>query len=271
MSKVERKGALSSDVLRDFLREMVLIRRFEEKVEERFRAGELPGFLHVAIGQEACAVGVCRALEDGDVIASTHRAHGHTLAKGTRQTIAKLEEPITLRLYYSSRLGERVPAFGTYAARVRELLDQYVAAAKGKLRLETYDPVPFSDAEDRAVAYGLQAVPLNDQGEAVYFGLAGTNSTDDQQTVAFFNPERERFLEYDLTRLVHALAFPKRTIVGVMSPLPIDVDLMAAGHGRAGEPMPIIDQLRQVDDVQSVPLTAETIPANIDVLLLVHP
>ena len=62
---------------------MLLIRRFEEKVEERFRAGELPGFLHVAIGQEAIAVGVCKALEDGDVIASTHRAHGHTLAKGT--------------------------------------------------------------------------------------------------------------------------------------------------------------------------------------------
>ena len=60
---------------------MLLIRRFEEKVEERFRAGELPGFLHVAIGQEAVAVGVCRALEDGDVIASTHRAHGHTLAQ----------------------------------------------------------------------------------------------------------------------------------------------------------------------------------------------
>ncbi|MBW3593829.1 MAG: thiamine pyrophosphate-dependent dehydrogenase E1 component subunit alpha [Actinobacteria bacterium] len=62
---------------------MLLIRRFEEAVEERFRAGELPGFLHVAIGQEAVAVGVCRALDDGDVIASTHRAHGHTLAKGT--------------------------------------------------------------------------------------------------------------------------------------------------------------------------------------------
>ena len=69
--------------MKDFLREMLLIRRFEEKVEERFRAGELPGFLHVAIGQEAVAVGVCRALEDGDVIASTHRAHGHTIAKGT--------------------------------------------------------------------------------------------------------------------------------------------------------------------------------------------
>jgi pyruvate dehydrogenase E1 component alpha subunit len=83
MAKVEKKGAVSEDLLREFFREMLLIRRFEEKVEERFRAGELPGFLHVAIGQEACAVGVCRALEEGDVIASTHRAHGHTLAKGT--------------------------------------------------------------------------------------------------------------------------------------------------------------------------------------------
>jgi pyruvate dehydrogenase E1 component alpha subunit len=83
VAKVERKGAISPELLREFFREMLLIRRFEEKVEERFRAGELPGFLHVAIGQEAVAVGVCRALEEGDVIASTHRAHGHTLAKGT--------------------------------------------------------------------------------------------------------------------------------------------------------------------------------------------
>jgi TPP-dependent pyruvate/acetoin dehydrogenase alpha subunit len=73
----EKKASLRKDDLKDVLREMLLIRRFEEKVEERFRAGELPGFLHVAIGQEACA------LADGDVIASTHRAHGHTLAKGT--------------------------------------------------------------------------------------------------------------------------------------------------------------------------------------------
>jgi acetoin:2,6-dichlorophenolindophenol oxidoreductase subunit alpha len=84
VAKVEsKKGSISQERLRDFYREMLLIRRFEEKVEERFRAGELPGFLHVDIGQEAVAVGVCRAMEDGDVFASTHRAHGHTLARGT--------------------------------------------------------------------------------------------------------------------------------------------------------------------------------------------
>jgi len=83
MAKVERKGAISRELLLEFFRDMLLIRRFEEKVEERFRAGDLPGFLHVALGQEATAVGVCRALEEGDVVASTHRAHGHALAKGT--------------------------------------------------------------------------------------------------------------------------------------------------------------------------------------------
>jgi pyruvate dehydrogenase E1 component alpha subunit len=83
VARVEKHATVSEELLRDFLREMLLIRRFEEKVEERFRAGELPGFLHVAIGQEAVAVGVCGALEDGDVVASTHRAHGHALALGT--------------------------------------------------------------------------------------------------------------------------------------------------------------------------------------------
>ena len=95
MAKVERKpraeGGLSEDELRELLREMLLIRRFEEKVEERFRAGELPGFLHVAIGQEAVATGVCAALEPEDTIMSTHRAHGHTIAKGTHPNAVMAE------------------------------------------------------------------------------------------------------------------------------------------------------------------------------------
>jgi TPP-dependent pyruvate/acetoin dehydrogenase alpha subunit len=83
VAKAVDRTELSQEQLTEFLRDMLLIRRFEEKVEERFRAGELPGFLHVAIGQEAVCVGVCRAMEEGDVFASTHRAHGHTLARGT--------------------------------------------------------------------------------------------------------------------------------------------------------------------------------------------
>src|SRR5918997_3675779 len=82
VAKVEKRARLSEERLRDFLRDMLLIRRFEEKVEDRFRAGELPGFLHVAIGQEAVGVGVCQGLGDDEGFASTHRAHGHALAAG---------------------------------------------------------------------------------------------------------------------------------------------------------------------------------------------
>jgi ABC-type uncharacterized transport system involved in gliding motility auxiliary subunit len=122
-----------------------------------------------------------------------------------------------------------------------------------------YDPAPFSDVEDQAVSFGLKGVPLNAQGDQVYFGLAGTNSTDDQQVIPFFSPDREQFLEYDLTRLVHTLAFPNRTVVGLMSSLP----LQGAGA--------VADQLKQLYDVKNVPPTVDAVPAGTDVLMLVHP
>jgi ABC-type uncharacterized transport system involved in gliding motility auxiliary subunit len=195
----------------------------------------------------------------------------YTLSRGTRQTLARIDESITLRLYYSTRLGDSAPSYGVYAQRVRELLDEYVAAAKGKLRLEIYNPQPFSDVEDRAVAFGLQAVPLDQQGEQVFFGLAGTNSTDDQQIVAFFAPDRERLLEYDLTRLVHNLAVPKRTVVGLVSSLPLEGDTMAAMRGRPVRPLAIIDQLRQLDRIETIGADFDAMPSDIDVLMLVHP
>src|SRR5437868_1801086 len=195
----------------------------------------------------------------------------YTLSRGTRQTLARIDEPVTLRFYYSTRLGDSAPAYGVYAQRVRELLDEYVAAAHGKLRLETYNPQPFSDVEDRAVAFGLQPVPLDEQGEQVFFGLAGTNSTDDQQVIAFFSPQRERLLEYDLTRLVHNLAVPKRTTVGLATSLPLEGDVMAAMRGRPMRPMAIIEQLRQLAQIETIGTQFDAVPPDIDVLMLVHP
>ena len=195
----------------------------------------------------------------------------YTLSQGTLNTLAKIDEPVTLRFYYSSRLGDEVPSYGVYAQRVRELLDQYVAAAGGKIRLEVYNPQAFSDVEDRAVAFGLKGVPLNQEGEQVYFGLAATNSTDDQQVIAFFAPERERFLEFDLTILIHFLAFPIKSVVGLMTTLPLEGDVMAMMRGRPSEPMAVIEQLQQLDQVKPLASDIDAIPADIDVLMLVHP
>ena len=140
------------------------------------------------------------------------QGHLYTLSPGTRQILAELKEPVTLRLFYSRQLGSPVPAYGSYADHVREMLGDYASLSHGKVRLEFYDPEPFSDTEDRAMAYGLQGLPLEQGTTQIYFGLAGTNLEDDERTIPFFQAERERFLEYDLTKLVYELSNPKRPV-----------------------------------------------------------
>jgi ABC-type uncharacterized transport system involved in gliding motility auxiliary subunit len=195
----------------------------------------------------------------------------YTLSAGTRATLAKIDEPITLRFYYSPQLGQEIPSYGVYADRVREMLKSYVAASGGKIQLQLLDPEPFSPTEDRAVSFGLQGVPLDQSGEQVYFGLAGTNSTDDQEIIPFFQPDRERFLEYDLTKLIHSLVNPTKTVVGLATGLPMEGDLMAAMQGRPLVPYVILDQMRQLYDVRLLGADFDSIPAEVGVLMLVHP
>ena len=195
----------------------------------------------------------------------------YTLSDGTRQVLAGLKDPITLRLFYSRRLGAEIPLYGAYADRVREMLAEYVALSNGRIRLEIYDPEPFSEIEDRALGYGLQGVPVDQSGEQVYFGLVGTNLVDDERTIPFLQPDRERFLEYDLTRLVWELSNPQRPVVGVMSSLPLNGDpramMMRLG---GGQPYAVMQQLRQFFTVKDVPLDAQVIEPDVQVLIVAH-
>ncbi len=195
----------------------------------------------------------------------------YTLSPGTRATLSKIDEKLVLRFYFSKKLGDEIPSYGVYGQRVRELLQEYTAAANGKIELQLLDPLPFSDVEDRAVAFGLQGVPLDQGGEQVYFGLAATNSTDDQQVIAFFQPERERFLEYDLTKLIHSLAFPKKTVVGLITDLPLEGDLMAAMQGQPMIPYQVISQIKPLYDIQDLSEDLDVVPDNVDVLMVAHP
>jgi gliding motility-associatede transport system auxiliary component len=195
----------------------------------------------------------------------------YTLSPATRATLAKIDEPITLRFYYSPQLGREIPSYGVFADRVREMLREYAALAKGKIVLDVLDPEPFSAVEDRAVAFGLQGVPLDQSGEQVYFGLAGTNSTDDQAIISFFQPDRERFLEYDLTKLIAGLANPHKTVVGLATQLPLEGDLMAAMQGRPLVPYVVLEQMQQLYTVKSLGTDFDAVPSDVDVLMLVHP
>ncbi|NQV84356.1 MAG: GldG family protein [Rhodospirillales bacterium] len=193
-----------------------------------------------------------------------------TLSQGTRNVLANIEEPISLKLYYSKLLGERSPQHATYFERIRELLARYQDISGGKVRLEVINPEQFSTTEDAAVAAGLQGLPLNNAGDLGYFGLAGSNSTDDKAAIPFFSPERETFLEYDLTKIVYTLADPKRKVVGIMSSLPIT--------GGASRPpftqtprWAIFDQIAEFFEVHPLPTELRQIPGDIDILMLVHP
>ena len=198
----------------------------------------------------------------------------YTLSTGTHSVLQGLADPVTLRFFYSRRLGAQLPVYGAYADRVRAMLQEYVALSAGKVRLEVLDPEPFSETEDRALAYGLQGVPLDQTGEQVYFGLAGSNQLDDERTIPFFQPDRERFLEYDLTRLVFELSNPRRTIVGIMSSLPVNGDprmMMMRQQGMAGgQPYAFMQSLRQFFTVRDVAVDAQVIDPEIQVLIVAH-
>jgi ABC-type uncharacterized transport system involved in gliding motility auxiliary subunit len=146
-----------------------------------------------------------------------------TLSNGTRELLAGMQEPVRLRLYVSGSLREANPFLATYADRVADMLDAYANASAGRLTVELVDPEPFSVEEDRAVGFGLQAIGL-EGGQSAYFGLAGTNSTDDVAVLPVLSPERERFLEYDLSRLVYDLANPDKPVVALISSLPLTGD-----------------------------------------------
>jgi len=196
----------------------------------------------------------------------------YTLSDGTRKILTGLKEPITLRLFYSRRLGATVPVYGGFADQVKEMLQRYQQVAGDKIRLEFYDPEPFSDTEDRAMAYGLQGVPVDQGGTQIYFGLAGTNLQDDERTIVFFQTERQRFLEFDLTKLVYELSNPKRPVVGVMSTLPLDGDprmmMMTQGRGPQGQPYASTMLLRQTNSVKTVATDVQVIDPEIEVLLV---
>jgi len=193
-----------------------------------------------------------------------------SLSDSTRRVLTSIDEPITLKLYYSRKLGEAAPSFLPYITRVRELLERYRGIAGDKIRLEILNPESFSTTEDEAVRAGLQAVPLSNRSdEKGYFGLVGSNSTDDELTVAFFHPNREAFLEYDVTRLIERLANPKQKVIGLMSNLRLSHP--AARRGMWGTPWVLLSQLSERFSMRQVSTAAKEIEKDIDVLLVVHP
>ena len=196
-----------------------------------------------------------------------------TLSDGTKDMLSTLEEPLLLRFYMNQNLANEFPSIRDYGRRVRDVLAEYVVASSGKISLEILNPEPFSDTEDDAVSFGLQGVPVDAAGDRLYFGLVGTNTVDDKSVIAFFRQEREPFLEYDLTRLIYEISTVTKTVVGVVSSLPI---YGGPGNPQLGEPAykpawAVVTQLEQMFQVRQINLDLGPVEEDVDVLMLVHP
>jgi ABC-type uncharacterized transport system involved in gliding motility auxiliary subunit len=193
-----------------------------------------------------------------------------TISDGTRQILKSIDEPISAQLYFSRNLAEASPQVARYFERVKTLFEQYRDISGGRLRLTVVDPEPFSDSEDKAVAAGLKGLRLNAEGETGYFGLVATNATDNQGTIPFFSPDRESYLEYDVTKLIYGLANPKKRIVGLMTSLPVDGG-KSPMRQQPTPPWLIMSQIREFFDVRTIDQTVTQIPSDIDVLMVAQP
>jgi len=194
----------------------------------------------------------------------------YTLTLGTRDLIAEIDEPIKFRFFFSQRASEDLTALRAYARRVQELLEEYQALAGGSINLEIIDPEPFSEEEDLAAQFGLQSVPVNNAGDELYFGLVGTNSVDDQLIISFFQPDKEEFLEYDISRIIHQLNSSRKPKVGLLSSLKIQGDIDTSTF-QTTPAWVVIDQLTQQYEVVDVAMDATELPRDMQLLVIVHP
>ena len=194
-----------------------------------------------------------------------------SVSEGTERIIGRISEPVHLTLFFSDEESKSQPelqGLRTYAQRVRELLTEYERIGQGKLVLQIVDPVPFSEDEDRAGQFGLQAVPVADR--KIYFGLVGSNSVDEKEIIAFLQPDKEQSLEYDVSRMLTKLGRSELPKVGLLSGLSVNggFDMMSR------EPKPtwvVFEQIKQLFRIEDITNEATELPADLNLLIVVQP
>ena len=194
----------------------------------------------------------------------------YTLSEGTLNILDQLREPVIIYLFFSQEASRDLPQLRSYAERVDELVEEFANHSGGKLILKRIDPAPFSEEEDQAAAFGLQAVPVGASGETLYLGLAGSNTLDDVQAMPFLQPSKEQFLEYDLAKMIASLGNPERKRIGLLSTLDMRPGWNPVTQS-AQEAWVVYEQFEQLFAIEDIDPAAAELPEDLDVLMLVHP
>jgi ABC-type uncharacterized transport system involved in gliding motility auxiliary subunit len=194
----------------------------------------------------------------------------YTLSPGTRALLSKVGEPTTLDLYYSSNVSGQFVEYKNYADRVREMLRQYVRASHGTVQLNVIDPEPDTPEEEKATAAGIepQAIP---GGSQFYFGLVATQA-DQQKVIPALTPQREQFLEYDVSELIYGVGQADKKKLGLITSLPLQGSPGMPMMGQQGtDGQYVVSEWEETYQVVPVEATASDLPPNLDVLAIVHP
>ncbi|MCL1888508.1 MAG: Gldg family protein [Kiritimatiellaeota bacterium] len=201
----------------------------------------------------------------------------YSLSKGSKDLLANLPQDADIALkFYFSRSSEKMPEFyKNYADQVDYLLRSYARLAK-RVKVERFDPQPDSEAEEWAQRYGIEGQTVDPYSPPIYFGLAVVCGTR-EEVIPVLTPRTEQTLEYDISRAISRVAWPRQPVVGVM-----DCGLGVLGE----EPNPMMmmqrrqpqnpgwiafQQLRKDNTVRRVEPDEETIPPDLSLLIVVHP
>lgn len=201
----------------------------------------------------------------------------YTLSDATREIVSTMDRPIELTFFYSEEAASDVPQVRAYGTRVEEMLQEMVIASDGNLSLEVIDPEPFSASEDVANGYGIQAVPLSEGRQDVYFGVVATDpatATEDDlgvyEVIPLIRPDQEEFLEYEFARLITRVIDPNPTVVGLISSLPVNGGFNAA-RNQASRAWAVMDTVRSMYELRQLQIDVAEIEDDIDILMVVHP
>lgn len=194
----------------------------------------------------------------------------YSLSDGSIELIQQLDEPVYWYLFFSDKTSEGMTGLRNYANRVESLLQEYVNQSDGNIKLQIIDPEPFSVEEDLADQFGLTAAGIGASGDTVYFGLGARNALDNELQIPFFDPGQERFLEYEISKLLYQLSEDRIVNVTLLTDLPIEggQDPMT---GQSAPAWTIYTQLLSLYQVDKISSDASVLPAETDVLIILHP
>ena len=199
----------------------------------------------------------------------------YTLSPGSKAVLAKLDQKVTLKFFFSESAKDMPPSLKTYAEQVRDLLGEYERAGNGNVVIETYDPKQDSDEEEWAVKYGVEPQQANPFGAPIYFGLVVTCGTQ-EQTIPGFDPRMESTLENEITRHITRVAWPERPVVGVLSAIPGVLGeqmnpMMMQMRRRPSPGWVAFSELKKDYDLREIAKDAESIDPDVKALVVIHP